>query len=110
MTLAPPPARVSAVARPIPRDAPVTSATLFTNVPSNTSAPPPIPSARPHRDHAVLSPKPEGVGERQADRSLAGAVRDVIEVALRVRRIEIDRRRDSPVSNRQDPHHRGQRP
>src|SRR5439155_27207175 len=49
----------------------------------------------------VLSAKPEAVGERHVDRSLTGHMGDVIEIALRIRVVEIDGRGEHAVADGQ---------
>src|SRR5579885_1974870 len=55
----------------------------------------------PQDERDVLPAETETVGQRHLDRLLAGHVRDIVQVALGVRVIQVDRRRHDPVAHRQ---------
>src|ERR1700676_966776 len=53
-------------------------------------------------ERGVGAAKPKGVGKRVFQRGLAGFVRNVVQIASRVRRLLVDRGRQNLVAQRQD--------
>src|SRR6266571_9219176 len=53
-------------------------------------------------DARVVAAEPEGVGDRDANVGVTRLVRDVVQVALGILDLVVDRRRQLPVADRED--------